>query len=354
MIRLLAAIFATALLLTVISVSVGRQQDPTPLVAFIADREGNPAIYYMAYDGRFTSRYITAPDVLCTLSGGPHQLAVRTVPPVQARFPFCNAAAYHVAVLSGDELRPLPRINENGRGGSLDPHGRAYIDAGNLIDARSGDFIVRDATLDILSHCWSPTDDRVAFIAIEGGRRGLYVADGGAVQELMTFSDDTVTMLCPAWSADGRYVSVLAGTNFWRLDTRGNNSAILRDDVAALQTAVAWSADGRWIALVGEIRRTALYVLDSETGDAWEIDLRIAALSGMMWSNGWLIYDAANNQIHAAYPPNGAQRVLTTEGANIYPTPLVLPDDGLNLGVLLLPVGLLWVLALGLAMTRRW
>lgn len=352
MIRAVLVGFAVSLALIMGVTLVARRDPPPTLIAFLSNRDGTPAVYRMAADGRFVQPHFADQDPICTLVGGPARFVALTVPAQFSTFPYCNALFYETHLLVGDQFQSLRHIGTSERG-SLDPQGLAYIQDTWLADAATNEVLIRQANLRVLMHCPSPTDDRVAFVGREVGRYDLFLYADGLIYPITDFRSSAMRLVCPAWSPDGRYVILLVdNSDLWLIDTTTRATRRLRDDVRDVRVSVAWSADGQWVALVGRIGRTALYIIRIADGGAWEIDVRVPSLHGLMWADDVLIYDAAD-QLYAVTPPNGPIETLTDRAANIFPAPLTMPSRPLRTTRLLLVVVVTGVTGLGISARRR-
>jgi len=329
-----------------------RQAPPPTLIAFVSDRDGTPAIYRMTVDGRFVQPYYRYQDPICTLSGGPQQFVVLTVPARQSIFPYCNALFYETHLLVGKDFLSMRYIGTSERG-SLDPQGIAYIQDTWLNDARNDELLFRQPNLRVLSHCPSPTDARIAFVGREGGHYDLFLWDGEHILTLTNFRSLSMRLLCPSWSNDGRWIAVVVNNSqLWIIDTQTQMRRMLRDDVRDVRGAMTWSNDGRWIAFAGRIVRSVLYVVRVADGGAWEVESRIPMRSGFTWVDNVLVYDALDDQIHAFRPPNGPKVTLTATGANVYPTPLLMSSRPLRTERLWGAVGSTIIIGGGLSLWR--
>ncbi len=345
--RVVLGVFAVFVVLVLAFLLPTRQTAPPRLIAFVSDRDGIPAIYRMAADGRFIQPHFAAINPICTLTGGPDQFVVITVPPHQNLYPFCSPLFFETNLLTATQFYPMRHISLS-EFGSLDPKGVAYIQDTWLNEALSDQLLFRTSNLRVQMHCPAPTDDRIAFVGQRAGRYDLYVYDDGAVVQLSSFRGAALRLVCPAWSEDGRWVALLVGTELWVIDTHTHAQRLLRDDVRDVRANMAWSEDGQWVAFVGRIIRTALYVVRVSDGGAWEAEFRVPNLAALMWADGWLVYDGPDRQLHAFYPPSGPIRTLTSSASNTAPTPLNMHTRPLRTSRLLL----LAAAAVGLGLLR--
>ena len=92
---------------------------------------------------------------------------------------------------------------------------------------------------------WSPTGTRVAYVASEQGKSGIYVVDALDGKAPARVADGSG----PAWSPDGSTLAYLAGGDVWTVPASGGTPARVTEGPEN-ERGLAWSADGSHLVFV--------------------------------------------------------------------------------------------------------
>jgi Tol biopolymer transport system component len=110
----------------------------------------------------------------------------------------------------------------------------------------------------------SPDGKRLAYVAIEGKRHQIMLADADA-----THANELVEGDDPTWSPDGTWLAFVAPStsrddlDVWRIDANGRRRAPLVDDGVADEHAPRFSADGCWLLATSLLRNQMTQVVTS-------------------------------------------------------------------------------------------
>ncbi len=135
---------------------------------------------------------------------------------------------------------------------------------------------------------WSPTENRIAFVATESLQATIYNLADDTKQE---YEGDRIG----SWSPDGQFVTVYRQNQAQEtllsiIDVPANATVEFDGDMnqAYVDTNAAWSSDGRYLALASidtsnEYKRT-LYVVDVAARSSQQLKLDPLLFNKMMWS----------------------------------------------------------------------
>lgn len=147
----------------------------------------------------------------------------------------------------------------------------------------------------ILSPAWSPDGKRLAYVAFENGRPGIYVQTLASGQRTRVSSSNGLNG-APAWSPDGSRLAVTLSKDgnpeIYVINASGGGERRLTNN-AAIDTEPAWSPDGGRIAFT------------SNRGGAPQI-YQVAAAGG---TPARLTFEGSYNA-DASYAPDGKSLVL--------------------------------------------
>jgi dipeptidyl aminopeptidase/acylaminoacyl peptidase len=189
----------------------------------------------------------------------------------------------------------------------------------------------------VLQPVWSPTGDRVAYIAAEGDRRrALRVLDTatGRTTEVVPPSDERAVVEF-AWAPDGASllfteggtaVGAVSGVDLWRVDAGGGDRQLIASAGSVAPVArianVRPSPDGRAVAYEVLVpgsdgaRVDSVWVRDLESRQGFRLDVpAMEAVNDLWWTNtGLSIWADGDGRTPAA--GNGSQ-VLRVDASGV-------------------------------------
>jgi Tol biopolymer transport system component len=111
---------------------------------------------------------------------------------------------------------------------------------------------------------FSPDGKRLAYVAIDGARHQIMVADADGTNATELVEGDE-----PSWSPDGTWLAFVAPASarddldVWRIDANGRGRAQLVDDDVADEHTPRLSADGCWVFATSLLRNQMTRVVTS-------------------------------------------------------------------------------------------
>ncbi|MFH1143949.1 MAG: hypothetical protein V1774_05345 [Candidatus Eisenbacteria bacterium] len=147
---------------------------------------------------------------------------------------------------------------------------------------------------EMLSPTWSPTGERIAFVGLRGGESDLYALrlEDGSLEAL---TDDPWATFQPAWSSDGTRIAFVTDRDFQSLAPRPGSSpwhlGIL--DLASGETSIVrgtsgksinpqWFPDGRHLLYVSDRDGIAnLYIRDLDRAADWRLTDVVTGVAGI-------------------------------------------------------------------------
>ncbi len=186
----------------------------------------------------------------------------------------------------GNLLETFGQPHDQMRAPAISPDGRKVAVMGQ--EKGNRDIWVHDATRDTRTRLtlapageydpvWSPSGDRIAFVA-EGG---IFVkaADGSGEAEPLVTEEGPRRVMEPSWSRDGKYLAYTTNRDVWYLPLDAAENT--REPVAFLTTAgiregaARFSPDGRYLAYASEESgRPEVYVKPFPEGDdRWQVSV---------------------------------------------------------------------------------
>ena len=189
--------------------------------------------------------------------------------------------------------------------GSWDAKGERFVFGGvtkgrpelTILDMKK-DKVVKEIPFselgEILSPCWSPDGESIAFSALAGGVTDLFIYDL-AHNVLKQMTRDIYGDLQPAWSPDGKKIAFVTerfSTNLEWVDMGHYELALLDVESGQVQKILAfpngkninpqWTPDGKGLYFLSDQNgKTDLYRIDLESGKIFEVTNLYAGISGI-------------------------------------------------------------------------
>jgi dipeptidyl aminopeptidase/acylaminoacyl peptidase len=92
---------------------------------------------------------------------------------------------------------------------------------------------------------WAPTGTRIAYVANDSGKPGIYVVDALDGKPATRVAEGT----SPAWSPDGSRIAYLSGGDIWTVAGSGGSAARVTEGPEN-ERGIAWSPDGTQLVFV--------------------------------------------------------------------------------------------------------
>ncbi|MGA2533659.1 MAG: peptidase S9 [Candidatus Aminicenantales bacterium] len=189
--------------------------------------------------------------------------------------------------------------------GSWDAKGERFVFGGitkgrpelTILDMKK-DKVVKEIPFtelgEILSPCWSPDGEYIAFSALAGGVTDIFIYDL-AHNVLKHMTRDVYGDLQPAWSPDGKKIAFVTerfSTNLEWVDVGHYELALLDVESGQVQKILAfpngknidpqWTPDGKGLYFLSDQNgKTDLYRIDLESGKIFEVTNLYAGISGI-------------------------------------------------------------------------
>ncbi|MGZ4886920.1 MAG: peptidase S9, partial [Candidatus Aminicenantales bacterium] len=189
--------------------------------------------------------------------------------------------------------------------GSWDAKGERFVFGGvtkgrpelTILDMKK-DKVVKEIPFnelgEILSPCWSPDGEYIAFSALAGGVTDIFIYDL-AHNVLKQMTRDVYGDLQPAWSPDGKKIAFVTerfSTNLEWVDIGHYELALLDVESGQVQKLLGfpngknidphWTADGQGLYFLSDQNgKTDLYRIDLASGKIFEVTNLYAGISGI-------------------------------------------------------------------------
>ncbi|HIQ01252.1 MAG TPA: hypothetical protein EYH30_03835 [Anaerolineales bacterium] len=280
-----------------------------PRIAFVSDREGEPAVYVIDPDGTSLQRVSEVGWLAFFPAWSPDG---RRVAYVGWRSEDEEAGVCVAAADGADRIQVSGTVTGvTGLSPTWSPDGTrlAFVSIGDPAQTDRPDSVIHVAWADgdglersipllefvITGIEWSPTGDELLLVAAPaGGESGVYrlPTDGGEMTEVLTRTN------AADWSPDGEAVAAAAYSTHTLYIVRGDERMEEVAQVTGNPEEVVWSPDGAHIALATAYGRDqdfaqALFVVDVETGE----------MTTVVEGEGWLIWPN--------WSPDGQQLLFT-------------------------------------------
>ena len=246
----------------------------TTKIAFVSDRDGNPEIYMMDYDGMNQTRltYNAVQDISPAWSPDQKRIAYTSYQSLVAGLYILDVYEGKRTAVSTRGGNFSPAWASDGKrlafASSMDGNSEIYVAEVEANPTRVGKIkrLTFNPSIDV-APSWSPTGRQLVFISDRGGTPQVYTmdAEGGNVTRISTFAGSNYYD-SPAWSPAGERIVFVARVDnifdLYVLNLRSQQMMKLTESNARNESP-SWSPDGRHIVFKSNMKGVEqIYAVD--------------------------------------------------------------------------------------------
>jgi TolB protein len=237
----------------------------TTKIAFVSDRDGNPEIYMMDYDGANQTRltFNSVQDISPVWSPDQKRIAYTSYQGLVAGLYILDVYEGRRTAVATRGGNFSPAWSPDGKrlafASSMDGNHEIYVAEIESNPTRVGKIKRLTFNPDIdTAPSWSPTGRQLAFVSARGGTPQIYTmdAEGGNVTRVSTFAGSTYYD-SPAWSPAGDRIVFVARVDnifdLYVLNLRSQQITKLTESNARNESP-SWSPDGRHVVFTSNMK----------------------------------------------------------------------------------------------------